>query len=30
AVTPQAEAAGGEPQIGLLLKTALQTLNRAR
>ncbi|MFJ8693697.1 Holliday junction branch migration protein RuvA [Streptomyces roseolilacinus] len=30
AVTPQAEAADGEPQIGLLLKAALQTLNRAR
>ncbi|MDI9885689.1 Holliday junction branch migration protein RuvA [Streptomyces sp. HNM0645] len=29
AVTPQAEAAG-EPQIGLLLKSALQTLNRTR
>ncbi|MEU2162625.1 Holliday junction branch migration protein RuvA [Streptomyces chengbuensis] len=30
AVTPQAEAATGEPQIGLLLKSALQTLNRTR
>ncbi|WP_175412853.1 Holliday junction branch migration protein RuvA [Streptomyces sp. TRM64462] len=30
AVTPQAEAAGGDPQIGVLLKTALQTLNRTR
>ncbi|MEU0271014.1 Holliday junction branch migration protein RuvA [Streptomyces sp. NPDC006307] len=30
AVTPQAEAAGGEPQIGQLLKAALQTLNRTR
>ncbi|AOT57967.1 MULTISPECIES: Holliday junction branch migration protein RuvA [Streptomyces] len=30
AVAPQAEAAGGEPQIGALLKAALQTLNRAR
>ncbi|SDN03374.1 Holliday junction branch migration protein RuvA [Streptomyces wuyuanensis] len=30
AVTPQAEAAAGEPQIGLLLKAALQTLNRTR
>ncbi|NEC87190.1 Holliday junction branch migration protein RuvA [Streptomyces sp. SID12501] len=30
AVTPQAEAAEGAPQIGQLLKAALQTLNRAR
>ncbi|MEU0722218.1 Holliday junction branch migration protein RuvA [Streptomyces lavendulocolor] len=30
AVTPQAEAEGGEPQIGRLLKAALQTLNRTR
>ncbi|MFG3305747.1 Holliday junction branch migration protein RuvA [Streptomyces wuyuanensis] len=30
AVTPQAEAAAGEPQIGPLLKAALQTLNRTR
>ncbi|MEU2263360.1 Holliday junction branch migration protein RuvA [Streptomyces sp. NPDC019645] len=30
AVTPQAEAAAGEPQIGLLLRSALQTLNRTR
>ncbi|MEU3449794.1 Holliday junction branch migration protein RuvA [Streptomyces thermolilacinus] len=30
AVTPHAEAADGEPQIGALLKAALQTLNRAR
>ncbi|MET9907915.1 Holliday junction branch migration protein RuvA [Streptomyces sp. NPDC006476] len=30
AVTPQAEAAGGSPQVGQLLKAALQTLNRAR
>ncbi|MET9082426.1 Holliday junction branch migration protein RuvA [Streptomyces sp. NPDC004237] len=30
AVTPQAEAAGGTPQVGRLLKAALQTLNRAR
>ncbi|MFE4966642.1 Holliday junction branch migration protein RuvA [Streptomyces sp. NPDC056660] len=30
AVTPQAEAAGGTPQVGQLLKAALQTLNRAR
>ncbi|MEV7202793.1 Holliday junction branch migration protein RuvA [Streptomyces griseoluteus] len=30
AVTPQAEAAGGAPQVGQLLKAALQTLNRAR
>ncbi|MFI1468090.1 Holliday junction branch migration protein RuvA [Streptomyces wuyuanensis] len=30
AVTPQAEAVAGEPQIGLLLKAALQTLNRTR
>ncbi|MFV0130839.1 Holliday junction branch migration protein RuvA [Streptomyces sp. HMX112] len=30
AVAPQAEAAGGEPQIGQLLKAALQTLNRTR
>ncbi|MFJ9817093.1 Holliday junction branch migration protein RuvA [Streptomyces sp. NPDC101151] len=29
-VTPQAEAAGGTPQVGPLLKAALQTLNRAR
>jgi holliday junction DNA helicase RuvA len=30
AVAPQAEAAGGRPQVGQLLKAALQTLNRAR
>ncbi|MGW3682758.1 Holliday junction branch migration protein RuvA [Streptomyces prasinus] len=30
AVTPQAEAAEGTPQVGALLKAALQTLNRAR
>ncbi len=30
AVTPQAEAAGGTPQVGPLLKAALQTLNRTR
>ncbi|MFF3324181.1 Holliday junction branch migration protein RuvA [Streptomyces sp. NPDC002889] len=30
AVAPQAEAAGAEPQVGPLLKAALQTLNRAR
>ncbi|MDN3297273.1 Holliday junction branch migration protein RuvA [Streptomyces ficellus] len=30
AVAPQAEAAGGEPQIGQLLKAALQSLNRTR
>ncbi|WP_439947708.1 Holliday junction branch migration protein RuvA [Streptomyces sp. BBFR109] len=30
AVTPQAEAAGGAPQVGQLLKAALQTLNRTR
>ncbi|MBA2946271.1 Holliday junction branch migration protein RuvA [Streptomyces himalayensis] len=30
AVTPQAEAAGGNPQVGMLLKAALQTLNRTR
>ncbi|MEU0970383.1 Holliday junction branch migration protein RuvA [Streptomyces sp. NPDC005917] len=30
AVAPQAEAAGGTPQVGHLLKAALQTLNRAR
>ncbi|MGW1883722.1 Holliday junction branch migration protein RuvA [Streptomyces sp. NPDC001970] len=30
AVTPQAEAAAGEPHIGRLLKAALQTLNRTR
>ncbi|MCF3135531.1 Holliday junction branch migration protein RuvA [Streptomyces olivochromogenes] len=30
AVTPQAEAEGGTPQVGQLLKAALQTLNRAR
>lgn len=30
AVTPQAEAAGGAPQVGQLLKAALQTLNRSR
>lgn len=30
AVTPQAEAADGAPQVGHLLKAALQTLNRAR
>ncbi|GHK03069.1 Holliday junction branch migration protein RuvA [Streptomyces sp. NPDC003753] len=30
AVAPQAEAAGGTPQVGALLKAALQTLNRAR
>ncbi|MGW5660763.1 Holliday junction branch migration protein RuvA [Streptomyces sp. NPDC003758] len=29
-VAPQAEAAGGTPQVGALLKAALQTLNRAR
>lgn len=29
-VAPQAEAAGGTPQVGVLLKAALQTLNRAR
>ncbi|MEU2430846.1 MULTISPECIES: Holliday junction branch migration protein RuvA [unclassified Streptomyces] len=29
-VTPQAEAGPGEPQIGQLLKAALQTLNRTR
>ncbi|MFJ3233054.1 Holliday junction branch migration protein RuvA [Streptomyces sp. NPDC086787] len=29
-VTPQAEAAGGTPQVGQLLKAALQSLNRAR
>ncbi|NED36924.1 Holliday junction branch migration protein RuvA, partial [Streptomyces sp. SID8499] len=27
---PQAEAAGGAPQVGQLLKAALQTLNRTR
>ncbi|QDN97191.1 Holliday junction branch migration protein RuvA [Streptomyces sp. S1A1-8] len=30
AVAPQAEAAEGAPQVGLLLKAALQSLNRAR
>jgi len=30
AVTPQAEAAEGAPQVGPLLRAALQTLNRAR
>ena len=30
AVAPQAEAAQGAPQVGQLLKAALQTLNRAR
>ncbi|GAA2712438.1 MULTISPECIES: Holliday junction branch migration protein RuvA [Streptomyces] len=30
AVAPQAEAAGGTPQVGQLLRAALQTLNRAR
>ncbi|MFE1881420.1 Holliday junction branch migration protein RuvA [Streptomyces diastatochromogenes] len=30
AVAPQAEAADGTPQVGQLLKAALQTLNRAR
>ncbi|MFG3021186.1 Holliday junction branch migration protein RuvA [Streptomyces sp. NPDC048254] len=30
AVAPQAEAVGGTPQVGQLLKAALQTLNRAR
>ncbi|MEU5098604.1 Holliday junction branch migration protein RuvA [Streptomyces sp. NPDC020996] len=30
AVTPQAEAAEGAPQVGRLLRAALQTLNRAR
>ncbi|GAB2770903.1 Holliday junction branch migration protein RuvA [Streptomyces chlorus] len=30
AVTPAAEAAEGTPQVGALLKAALQTLNRAR
>ncbi|MER6129068.1 Holliday junction branch migration protein RuvA [Streptomyces sp. NPDC001795] len=30
AVAPQAEAAGSTPQVGQLLKAALQTLNRAR
>ncbi|MFF4212998.1 Holliday junction branch migration protein RuvA [Streptomyces sp. NPDC001796] len=30
AVAPQAEATGGTPQVGALLKAALQTLNRAR
>ncbi|MEV6737484.1 Holliday junction branch migration protein RuvA [Streptomyces sp. NPDC051104] len=30
AVAPQAEGAGGTPQVGALLKAALQTLNRAR
>ncbi|MFF5406246.1 MULTISPECIES: Holliday junction branch migration protein RuvA [Streptomyces] len=30
AVAPQAEAEGGTPQVGRLLKAALQTLNRAR
>jgi Holliday junction DNA helicase RuvA len=30
AVAPQAEAAGGAPQVGQLLKAALQTLNRTR
>ncbi|MGW7367928.1 Holliday junction branch migration protein RuvA [Streptomyces sp. NPDC054841] len=30
AVAPQAEAAGGAPHVGQLLKAALQTLNRTR
>lgn len=30
AVTPQAEAAAGKPDVGALLRAALQTLNRAR
>ncbi|RFU87422.1 Holliday junction branch migration protein RuvA [Streptomyces triticagri] len=30
AVTPQAEAEGGTPEVGKLLKSALQTLNKAR
>ncbi|MGK5639951.1 Holliday junction branch migration protein RuvA [Streptomyces sp. URMC 126] len=30
AVAPQAAAAGGTPQVGQLLRAALQTLNRAR
>ncbi|MFI6286408.1 Holliday junction branch migration protein RuvA [Streptomyces sp. NPDC051018] len=30
AVVPQAEASGGDPQVGVLLKSALQTLNRTR
>ncbi|WP_329015951.1 Holliday junction branch migration protein RuvA [Streptomyces sp. NBC_00690] len=30
AVAPQAEASSGEPQIGALLRAALQTLNRTR
>ncbi|MBC2877039.1 MULTISPECIES: Holliday junction branch migration protein RuvA [Streptomyces] len=30
AVAPQAAAAGGSPQVGSLLRAALQTLNRAR
>ncbi|MEU6538706.1 Holliday junction branch migration protein RuvA [Streptomyces sp. NPDC047000] len=30
AVAPQAEAAAGAPQVGALLRAALQTLNRAR
>ncbi|MEV7127192.1 Holliday junction branch migration protein RuvA [Streptomyces sp. NPDC093260] len=30
AVAPQAEAGGGAPQVGQLLKAALQTLNRTR
>ncbi|EMF00829.1 Holliday junction branch migration protein RuvA [Streptomyces mobaraensis NBRC 13819 = DSM 40847] len=30
AVAPQAAAAGGAPQVGQLLRAALQTLNRAR
>ncbi|RII18624.1 Holliday junction ATP-dependent DNA helicase RuvA [Streptomyces sp. YIM 130001] len=30
AVTPQAEAEGGTPEVGRLLKSALQTLNKAR
>jgi Holliday junction DNA helicase RuvA len=30
AVAPQAEAAEGTPQVGQLLKAALQSLNRAR
>ncbi|MFI1017049.1 Holliday junction branch migration protein RuvA [Streptomyces sp. NPDC020965] len=30
AVTPEAEAMAGEPQVGRLLKAALQTLNRTR
>jgi Holliday junction DNA helicase RuvA len=30
AVAPRAEAAGGPPPVGQLLKAALQTMNRAR